>query len=64
MMWYSQPIVDIFSQIEGLAMGAPPAPCLANGWLSTFDPLIQDDSRLYERYMDDVLCVVRKSCVK
>ena len=52
-----------FTQIEGLAMGAPPAPCLANGWLSTFDPLIQDDSRLYERYMDDVLCVVRKSCV-
>ena len=28
-----------------------------------FYPLIQDDSRLYERYMDDVLCVVRKSCV-
>ena len=49
-----------FIQRDGLAMGSPPAPHLANGWLSTFDKDIQHDSVLYERYMDDSLCSVRK----
>merc|ERR1712115_323451 len=44
-------------------MGSPPAPHLANGWLSKFDNTIKGDSVLYERYMDDVLCSVRKSDV-
>ena len=48
-------------QREGLAMGSPPAPHLANGWLSTFDDTIKGDACLYERYMDDVICVVNKS---
>ena len=48
-------------QREGLAMGSPPAPHLANGWLSTFDATIKGDACLYERYMDDVICVVNKS---
>ncbi len=42
-------------------MGSPPAPHLANGWLSQFDDTIKGESKLYERYMDDVLCSVRKS---
>ena len=42
-------------------MGSPPAPHLANGWLSTFDDTIKGDACLYERYMDDVICVVNKS---
>ncbi len=52
-----------FTQQDGLAMGSPPAPHLANGWLSKFDNTIKGDSDLYERYMDDVLCSVRKSDV-
>ena len=44
-----------YKQIDGLAMGSPPAPHLANGWLSQFDPIIKDDSKLFTRYMDDIL---------
>ena len=52
-----------YIQKDGLAMGSPPAPHLANGWLSQFDNVIRDNSVLYERYMDDVLTVVRKDRV-
>ena len=44
-----------YKQIDGLAMGSPPAPHLANGWLSQFDDHIRGDSKLYFRYMDDIL---------
>ena len=44
-----------YRQKDGLAMGSPPAPNLANGWLSQFDRVIKGESKLYSRYMDDVL---------
>ena len=44
-----------YTQIEGLAMGSPPAPHLANGWMSQFDSDIKGESKLYFRYMDDIL---------
>ena len=44
-----------FRQTDGLAMGSPPAPLLANGWLSKYDKDIQDDALLYFRYMDDIV---------
>ena len=44
-----------YRQVDGLAMGSPPAPQLANGWMSKFDAEIKGDSTLYSRYMDDVL---------
>ena len=44
-----------YRQIDGLAMGSAPAPFLANGWLSQFDPKIKDDAKLYFRYMDDIV---------
>ena len=44
-----------YRQIDGLAMGSPPAPHLANGWMSKHDPQIKNDSSLYERYMDDII---------
>ena len=44
-----------YKQVEGLAMGSPPAPHLANGWLSQFDGTIQGNSKVYFRYMDDIL---------
>ena len=44
-----------YKQIDGLAMGSPPAPHLANGWMSQFDHAIKNDSPLYARYMDDIL---------
>ena len=36
-------------------MGSPPAPHLANGWLSQYGPIIKGNSQLFTRYMDDVL---------
>ena len=42
-------------QIDGLAMGSPPAPHLANGWLSKHDNSIKGDAKLFARYMDDVI---------
>ena len=41
-------------------MGSPPAPHLANGWLSSFDRRIQGDSVLFSRYMDDILCSINR----
>ena len=43
-----------YKQVDGLAMGSPPAPHLANGWLSQFENTIGADAKLYERYMDDI----------
>ena len=36
-------------------MGSPPAPHLANGWMSQFDDTIKETSKLYTRYMDDII---------
>eukprot|EP00794_Sanderia_malayensis_P010390 gene10390-11471_t len=44
-----------YRQVNGLAMGSPPAPMLANGWMSKFDSLIRDEATLYSRYMDDII---------
>ena len=44
-----------YKQVDGLAMGSPPAPHLANGWLSLYDLAIAEGSRMYFRYMDDVV---------
>ena len=53
-----------YRQIDGLAMGSPPAPLLANGWLSKFDPSIRGDAKLYHRYMDDILRSIKRAEVK
>ena len=45
----------LYRQVDGLAMGSPPAPHLANGWMSQFDNTLQGTSSLYTRYMDDIL---------
>ena len=44
-----------YKQVDGLAMGSPPAPYLANGWLNQYDGTIKGDAQLYARYMDDVV---------
>ena len=45
----------LYRQTDGLAMGSPPAPLLANGWLRKFDDTIKGDADVYTRYMDDIL---------
>ena len=39
-----------------LAMGSPPAPHLANGWLSQFENLIEDDTKII--YMRDTWMII------
>jgi len=46
----------LYEQTDGLAMGSPLAPHLANAWMSQFDSTIQGISSLYTRYMEDILC--------
>ena len=50
-----------YVQRDGLAMGSPPAPHFANGWLSQYDDEIRGESKLYFRYMDDILKELNKS---
>ena len=49
-----------YRQIDGLAMGSPPALLLANGWLSKFDDKIRDNATIYHRYMDDIVREIKK----
>ena len=46
---------DYYLQMDGLAMGSPPAPHTANGWLSKFDENVKGDAKIYSRFMDDIL---------
>ena len=50
-----------YKQVDGLAMGSPPAPYLANIWLSSFDSIIKGEANLYQRYMDDILTTIKKN---
>ena len=53
-----------FRQVDGLAMGSPPAPRLANGWLSKYDAEVKGDAELFSRYMDDILRDIKKNEIK
>ena len=46
--------------VEDLAIGSTPAPGLSNIWLPKQKPNIQDDAKLFERYMDDVLRTIKQ----
>ena len=50
-----------YKQVDGLAMGSPPAPYLANIWLSVYDPIIKGQAKIYQRYMDDILTAIHKN---
>ena len=49
-----------YQQVDGLAMGSPPAPPLANGWLNQYDSVIRGNARLFTRYMDDILMEINR----
>ena len=53
-----------YKQVDGLAMGSPPASQLANVWINGHEPTIKDDAKLYERYMDDILRSIKKSLIE
>ena len=50
-----------YRQKDGLAMGSPPAPHLANGWLSKYDGKVAENARLFDRYMDDIIRNIKKA---
>ena len=49
-----------YQQTDGLAMGSPPAPHFANGWMSQHDDRIAEGSKFYFRYMDDIIRDIKK----
>ena len=53
-----------YKQVDGLAMGSPPAPHFANGWMSQFDNQIKGDAKLFARYMDDILRNIKRSLIQ
>ena len=50
-----------YQHINGLAMGSPLAPHLANGWISRYDESIKGNAKLFTRYMDDILREIKRS---
>ena len=48
-----------YKQNDGLAMGSPPVPYLANVWLSVYDPVIQTNAKMNQRYMDDIITTTK-----
>ena len=50
-----------YRQRDGLAMGSPPAPPLANGWMHRYDPIIADNAKLFSRYVDDIIRSIKKN---
>ena len=53
-----------YQQVDGLAIGSPPAPPLANGKLNQYDGVIRGNARLFTRYMDDILREINRSQIK
>ena len=53
-----------YRQKDGLAMGAPPAPPLANIWMSIHDPHIRANAKLYRRYVDDIIMSIKKDLIQ
>jgi hypothetical protein len=53
----------IFYQRDGLAMGIPAAPDVANLYMSHFEDSFATNPRfvLYKRYIDDIFCLVKAS---
>ena len=53
-----------FHQKEGLAMGTPAAPDVANLYISYFENTFAHKFPLYKRYIDDVFCLVEADAKK
>ena len=53
-----------YRQIDGLAMGSPPASPLSKIWLSKYEPAIKDDAKLLERYMDNIPRTIKESLIE
>ena len=49
-----------YKQVVGLAMGSPPAPHLANSWMSKFGNTIKGEAVLYARYMDAIIWNIKR----
>ena len=53
-----------YMQKDGLAMGSPPAPLLANIWLAKREPAIKDNAKFFERYMDDIIRSIKQNAIE
>ena len=51
----------VHRQVDGVAMGSPLGPMLANIFLSQFEETLSSHSRFYFRYMDDIIRTMPKN---
>ena len=51
--------MGFYRQMDGVAMGSPVGPQLANLFLSRFDKELSYRSKVYYRYVDDILRTVK-----
>ena len=49
-----------YRQVDGVAMGSAVGPLLANIFLSKFESELSSFSKLYFRYVDDIIRTIRK----
>ena len=53
---------SLYEQIDGVAMGSPLGPLLANTFMCSIEEKLESEDKLpsfYKRYMDDVLAAVK-----
>ncbi|XP_063385614.1 uncharacterized protein LOC134671708 [Cydia fagiglandana] len=52
-----------FLQVDGVAMGSPVAPVIANIWMEHFEELALESGpnviRMWKRYVDDIFCILK-----
>ena len=50
-----------YQQQDGLVMGSPPAPTLANEWMNLHNNKIWDDAKLYSQHIYDIIRSILKN---
>ena len=54
---------EVYKQTDGIAMGSPLGPVLADAFMVEFEnkivPVLQENLSFYKRYVDDTICFVK-----
>ena len=54
---------EVYKETDGIAMGSPLGPVLADAFMVEFEnkivPVLQENLSFYKRYVDDTICFVK-----